>query len=276
MRYSASMIKTWMTCPLQAKFKKILDVPELRHAKTSYGSCMHDAIETYNTTGDLEAAVERFKEIWEDPSLIDAEIDLWPSTISWGELRSRGIRCLIKFDEDSKWESRDILAAEHKFVVPYGEHTMSGIIDSLELIGSRAAPKELRVVDYKTSSRTPTRIELRFDIQFTIYMYATEQSEFWEDIKDGEELFESLRHTPRRGLWYSLWNHKMTDVGPREDIDLMRLHRCMLEIEQAIEKEVYVPNISADSCMWCGYTDYCAVTIPLVEIVREARDERLK
>lgn len=237
---------------------------------------MHDAIELYNITGDLKAATERFKETWEDPSILNAEVNLWPSVVSWGELKTRGIQCLQKFSEDSKWENRNILATEHKFVVPFGEHTMSGIVDSLELLGSLRNPKELRVIDYKTSSRTPTRIDLRFDIQFTIYMYATEQPEFWEGIEGGEQLFESLRNTRRVGVWYSLWNHKMTDVGPREDVDLMRLHRAMLEIEKAVDKEVYVPSISADSCMWCPYTDYCAVTIPLSEELREARNERLR
>lgn len=273
MRFSASMIKTWMKCPLQARFKEVLQLPEMQHAKTTFGTCIHDALELYNNSGNVDAAIVRFKETWDEPSILNAEIDVWPQNTSWAELRERGIRSIQRFHEDNKWESRVIVANEHKFLVPFGEHTLSGIVDNIEITGS-GKNKELRIIDYKTSSYVPTHIQLRMDVQFTAYIYASEQEEFWHDIPNGEELFDTLQGVRRRGIWYSIWNHRTVDVGPRNELDMERLYRVMLEIERAMERDVYVPNISADSCMWCSYINLCAVTIPLAQEVEIARLER--
>ncbi len=274
MRFSASMIKTWMDCPQQAKFKSVLKLPEARHAKTSYGTCVHDALELYNNSGNVEAAVARFKDTWEDPSILRAEVDIWPQNTSWGELRERGIKSILKYHEDNKWATRTIVANEHKFLVPFGEHTLSGFVDNIEITGS-GANKTLEIIDFKTSSYTPSHLELRMNIQFTIYMYASYQPEFWADIPNGMELFEKLKDAPRRGTWYSLWNHKRTDVGPRNELDMERLYRAMVEIERALKHEVFVPNIKGDSCMWCSYTNLCPATIPLAQEVEIAKRERI-
>lgn len=275
MRFSPSMIKTWMVCPKQAHFKEILNLPEGQHAKTSFGTCIHSALELYNVTGDVDMAVEHFKEAWDDPSILDAEIDVWPPRTSWGELNQRGIQAVIKFHEDNRWETRNIIAAEHKFLVPFGDHVLSGIIDSLELVGS-GKKKELRIIDYKTSSYTPTHLQLRFDVQFTVYMYATLLPQFWVDIEGGEQLFEDLLEVRRRGVWYSIWHQKTLDVGPREELDLQRLYRVLDEIERAVESDVYVPSIDGNACMWCAYTHVCPSTIPLAEEVEIVRRERLR
>ena len=263
-----------MRCPQQAKFKEVLRLPEPQHAKTTFGTCVHDALELYNNSGDIDRAVERFKTTWEDPAILNAEVDLWPQNTSWGELRERGIASILRFHEDNKWETRTIVANEHKFLVPFGDHTLTGFVDCIEIVGA-GKNKELRIIDYKTSSYVPTHLELRMNVQFTIYLYASMQPEFWTNIPNGEKLFEGLRDVPRRGVWYSLWNHRRVDVGPRNDLDMERLYRVMLEIERAQEAEVYVPNISGESCMWCAYTNLCAATIPLAQEVKLAKQERL-
>jgi len=275
MRYSASMMSTWMRCPQQAKFKSVLKLPESQHAKTTYGTCVHEALELLNKTGDIEKAVARFKETWDDPTILDAEIDVWPQNLSWGSLNERGVSAIRRYHDDNKWETRKILASEHRFLVPFGKHTLSGIIDNLEITGA-GANKELRIIDYKTSSYVPTFLELRSNTQFSCYFWATHQPEFWENIPDGEKLFESLKNTKRRGVWYSLWNHRTVDVGPRNDLDYERLYRVMLEIERALEADVYMPNLSAESCMYCSYIDLCAVTIPITQEVEIARRERIE
>ena len=275
MRFSASMISTWMKCPKQAHFKDILDIPEGQHAKTTFGTCIHDALELYNEEGDLEAAIERFKETWDKPHLLDAVPDVWPPHMSWDDLRERGIADLKQYVEDNKWANRKIVATEHKFLVPFGEHTLSGIVDLLEING-KGQKKELRVIDYKTAAVLPKYEDLRLNIQFTIYMYASQQPEFWEDIPRGDLYFEELQSTRRKGIWYSLWHHKARDVGPRDDGDLMRLYRALVEIERAVEHDVYVPNISGNSCMWCPYTRLCGVTIPVADQIEEQRNARTK
>jgi len=276
-KFSASMIKNWMACPLQSHFKDVLKIDEPVHAKTVFGSCIHEALELYNITGDIKEAKEHFREVWVNPSKLKhpAEIGMWPPKMSWGELEVKGYEFLEKFHEECRWEKRKIVAAEHRFVVPFGEHILKGFVDCIEIVGS-GSNKELRIIDYKTSSYRPTHLELRFDMQFTVYLYASMQPEFWDSFPNGEELYERFKNYKRRGVWHAIWHNKTLDVGPREELDFMRMARVIKEIAHAEEMDVHVPDISGKSCIWCSYTDLCATTLPLEHVVLEARAERIR
>jgi CRISPR/Cas system-associated exonuclease Cas4 (RecB family) len=280
LKFSASMIKTYMDCPLQAHFKEVLRIDEPTHAKTVFGSCIHEALEVYNHTGDIEKAKEHFRSVWVDPGLLHhpQEIGFWGPKMTWGELDAKGREFLDTFHEESRWEKRKIIGIEHRFEVPFGtsgEHTLKGFVDCIEEVGS-GQQRELRIIDYKTSSYRPTHLELRFNVQMTCYIWASLQPEFWASFDNAEEMHQRYLNAKRRGIWYSIWHGKTLDVGPREEVDFMRLNRVVNEIAHAREMDVHVPDISGESCMWCSYTDLCAVTLPLEHVVLEARNERLR
>jgi CRISPR/Cas system-associated exonuclease Cas4 (RecB family) len=52
---------------------------------------------------------------------------------------------------------------------------------------------------------------------------------------------------------------KSYEVGARTEEDYNRLHRCLDQIEKAVELQVFVPNISGDACGICSYQDVCPV-----------------
>ena len=224
----------------------------------------------------MEDAKRHFYQVWKDPTLLHhpTEIGVWPQNTSWSELQQKGFEFLDTFHEESRWDKRKIIAAEHRFVVPFGEHTLKGFVDCIEIAGA-GSKKELRIIDYKTSSYRPTQLELRFNIQFTIYMYASTLPEFWEPLDPTGQMYEEYRSYPRKGLWYAIWQNKILDVGPREDVDFMRLARVIKEIEHAEQADVHVPDISGRSCMWCAYTHLCATTIPVRDVVLEVRNARI-
>lgn len=277
MKFSASMIKNHMNCSLQAHFKDVLRIDEPEHAKTVFGSCIHEALEVYNHTGDMEAAKDHFRQVWVNPELLHHPkvIGIWGPKMTWGELEAKGREFLDTFHEESRWEKRKIIGIEHRFEVPFGEHTLKGFVDCIEEVGS-GQKRELRIIDYKTSSYKPTHLELRFDMQFTVYWWASMQPAFWEPFDNGEELYEKFANAKRRGIWYAIWHGKTLDVGPREEVDFMRLSRAIKEIAHAQEMDVHVPDISGRTCMWCSYTDLCATTVPLEHVVLEARNERIR
>lgn len=269
MRFSASSLKTWMNCPLQAHFKKTMDYVELRNGKTSFGTCIHDAFEFYNNCGDVDAAIDRFGTTWQNPEILDAAVDYWPKYTSYGGLRARGIEMLREYDSKNKWEDRVVVATEHKFKVPFGEHELSGMVDLIEHKKSGKGNKILRILDYKTTSKQPNLQQLRLDIQFTVYIYASLQKEFWvgyddvEGMPNGEELYEKYATMDRRAVWYHLMGNKEINAGSRDDTDFMRLYRLVLEIEKAMEREVFVPSINGDSCTFCPFTEVCPAVIPV-------------
>jgi CRISPR/Cas system-associated exonuclease Cas4 (RecB family) len=263
------MMTTYMSCPLQAKFREIIKLPYQQNAKASFGSIIHKCLDEYNHTGDIDTALSNFKKWWHEPELLGVAPDYWPKFTTYSSLRTRGIEILEEYHKKNKWETRKVVATEHRFCVPFGEHELSGIVDLLEVKKDGKGQKVLNVIDYKTNSTAPSKTNLRLNIQFTTYVYAAMQPEFWfgngEDkyppIPEADKWFSSLQDAKRRGVWYHLWTNKAIDAGDRDDEDFMRLYRCCVEIEKAIKNDVYVPNISGESCTFCDYIEPCGLPI---------------
>lgn len=270
MRVSASLMNTWMTCPLQAKFRYIDKMPDVSNAYSAFGSCVHHALEHYNKTGDIDEAVELFKKVWDDPSLIGSAFEYFPKFTSYSGLLNRGLDMLREYHEKQKWENRIVVAAEHRFNVPLGEHNLVGIVDLLEMKKSGRGKNTLKIVDYKTNSKAPYTSALKVNVQFTAYHFASLQPEFWmgdgtpenPGMPNGANLWDRLQDSPRRTYWYQLMSNKEIDAGDRDDADFMRMYRVVKEITRAIEHQVFVPNISGDSCIYCPYTEPCGLPIP--------------
>lgn len=274
MRVSASMLSKWMTCPLQAKFHYIDKIPSRKTSAMVFGNVVHFALEHYHHHKDVDEAVEMFKKAWDDPSELDLNIEVWMRRTSAGSYREKGITLIRDFHERYSRESRTLLASEHPFKVPIGEHEITGYVDFLEVVKSGKGGQLLRIVDLKTGAKQPYFDALRNNIQFTIYDYASRQPEFWlgypgdetfTGFPNGGEMWDKYRNAKRMGVWWHLSGDKEINVGEREQADFDRLYRVIDEVTRAIEHEVYVPNISGDSCVWCDHTVECGLTIPSSE-----------
>lgn len=271
MRFRQSTLKKWMACPLQAKFSDIDNLPRKQGSKAMFGSCIHAGLDHYNRTGDVETAIKLFLEAWEDPTSIGQPvIDVWNKFTTYGGLRQRGIEILRAYDERLRWENRTVIAPEHRFLVPFGQHELTGTVDLAVLRKNFRGKDVLAIEDYKTNTKRPTTAELALNIQFTVYLYATLQPEFWlgngDDfpaVVNGEWYFETLKDIPRRGIWVHLWdNGHELDAGDRDDHDFARLYRLCEEIERAVQHQVFVPHIG-DACGLCDYANGpCPVQVP--------------
>lgn len=263
-----------MGCSLQAKFKEIENIPYKSSGKAVFGSCIHEALERYNNGIPIEQVIDRFYDTWENPDKLGLTIDYWPRFTTYGGLRKKGKEILALYAEKNAWQKRTIIATEFRYCVPFGDHELSGIVDLVELKQSTKGKMALRIVDFKTSTKPPTLANLRLDIQFTSYIYASLQPEFWTGVPgsekyvglpDGEKLFDLYRDVPRRAIWFHLWTNKEIDAGDRDEMDFMRLYRCMNEIEKAVKADIYVPDISGTNCTYCDFTDICPVTYPIYD-----------
>lgn len=267
MRFSASRINTWSSCALQARFKYIDGLPTKTGSKATFGKCIHAALEHYNRTTDVDMAVKLFLELWDNPQ---EQIDVWNKNNTYGGLRQKGIEILREYHDKLKWESRQVLFQEHEFLVPLGRHELYGFVDVGAVRANHRGKQMLCVEDYKTAAKAPLLSELLMNLQFTIYIYASMQPEFWfgngdcPAVPNAEWWYEMLKDTPRRGIWVHLWGGcKDLDAGGREEVDFQRLYRVCNEIERAIEHEVFVPTISGSSCGVCDYANGpCPVEMP--------------
>jgi CRISPR/Cas system-associated exonuclease Cas4 (RecB family) len=248
---------------MQAKFAYIDKLPQKQNAAATFGTCLHEALELFNRGAPMDECVERFKETWTNPELLDAVPDVWPKRMTFGGLRETGVQILRDYDSSLQWHSREVIAAEHKFKVHFGRHELSGVVDLLE---ATRGDSKLKVVDYKGSSYTPTVDSLYLDIQLTIYWWASQQPEFWLGFEDdpkyppmpnGDVLYERFRGTQREVVWYALRKNRELFAGPRTEKDMRRLYLCLEAVEAAITHNVFVPSISGQTCTLCSYTDVC-------------------
>lgn len=271
---SASTLALWMECPLKAKRTKLEGRPTRQNAKASFGTCIHHALDLYNQTGDVELAKATFLDVWQFPEKLGVAPDYWPRMMSWGSLKNQGLEALQAFHENIKWDTREVLFTEHPFLVPFGRHQLKGIVDMGELRKSGKGELLLRVVDFKTNSRAPSRAELTQNTQFTVYVFASQQPEFWMGVDgnpdypglpNGEMLYSLYNDLPRRAIWWHLLGPKELDAGPRDDSDYMRLYRLIDEVEKAMERDVFVPRIGESSCSICDFTAECGLRIPTRE-----------
>lgn len=282
MKFSSSLLKSWSNCQLQAFFNSEYGRQGDQHAKTTFGTIIHYCLEKFNLDGDLQLAKDRFAFFWDNPE--ELQKGLTPTTFrgtSYGALRERGPKILDHYAGTLKWEPREVVAVEHKFCVPFGDHTVSGIVDLVEFKASGGGIPILKIVDYKTTSKQPTLAELRLDIQFTIYMYASMQPEFWmgyteagwhppmvdkyPPMENGEKLYERFKDVPRRAAWYHLWGSKELDAGDRTDNDFLRLYALLEGVAKAVDHEVFIPSINANSCNWCDFKDICPAVAPVLD-----------
>jgi hypothetical protein len=260
-----------MACPLQAYFQEYAELPRKTGSKATFGSCIHKALEYYNTTGDLLNAKKLFVEAWDDPSTIGLPaIDVWNKFNTYGGLRQRGLDILDVYDNRMEWEQRTVIATEHKFLVPFGRHELTGTVDMVSVRKNHKGTQLLTIEDFKTNAKRPSVAELALNIQFTTYIYAMTQREFWfgngegfPAIRNADWYWELLKDMPKRGLWIQLWdNAKELDAGGRDQDDFNRLYRLCEEIERAVTHKVFVPNIG-DACTFCDYAkDPCPVEPP--------------
>jgi CRISPR/Cas system-associated exonuclease Cas4 (RecB family) len=270
MRLRQSQLKIWSQCSLQAHLNETHpETAQLAGSKQIFGTVIHYCLDQYHRGMKIEDVVELFKELWNDPERITVKIDVWNKFTSYGTLREKGIDILRGYHQKNRWEDRTILASEHRFLVPFGtEHELEGIVDFLQVKKDGKGRKTLQICDLKTNSKAPTQVELRLNIQFSVYAFASTQPEFWigngpnfPGVTDGAAWFEELKKAPRRGVWFHLMTGRELDAGERDEDDHMRLYRLVTEIEKAQQAQVFVPNIG-DACTYCAFTEHCNITIP--------------
>ena len=260
MKFSASQLKKWQECSLQAKYRYLDDLPEETGSAAVYGSALHEACDQINKGCELDEAIDVFRNY-----MHSNPIDYYNRTATFTGYMDSGPKIVEMFFDHRRWSPRKVLASEFRFMVPMGEHEISGIVDCLEVDDAHSF---LAVSDYK-SGRRPIYDQLYLDIQMTLYHWATMQEEFWlghpsdpekyTGFENGEEMFHHYQNLERKTFWHDLKKGEEVYAGPRTMRDFARLYRVIEQVTRAVEKEVFVPTINANTCTFCSYTDICPV-----------------
>lgn len=281
-RLSASKMQTWIKCPLQAKFKYIDLLEDKQGAAATFGSCVHKAMEHYVIHHDVEVAVKIFKAAWHKPLRYGIpEPQVWYKGQSFGGYMKAGEDAIRAFHQQARWKKTTFIATEHPFLVPFGDDfELTGYVDLIEVSKDSKGQERLSLLDFKTSKKKPIVSELRGNVQFTVYDYASTRPEFWlgsgdprfPPMPNGDWWWTFTKDMPRQNLWYGLMQGQAWDAGERDQADFERLHRVASEIKRALEYEVFVPNLSGLSCSQCPYTKECRLPFDPDKVWSEDRE----
>lgn len=247
MEISASQLNTFGDCARRWYYTKVLGLDEGPvGALTVFGSVIHYCLDVYETYSyDLDLALKTFRHYWRNPDQLNLKVDYFEQRVTWNALNQRGQDMLSRYAEMRPWRLGTLLGNEVYFEVPLGEHNLRGSIDRLYV---HPGKKTVEVMDFKTGARVPNK--LRYNLQFTAYLYATTRPELWEMLDIDPTLYQDHR---REGYWYHARNGKMYKVGARTELDYKRLQLAADQMAAAHKAEVYPLTISGVSCEWCPF-----------------------
>lgn len=275
MKVSPSRLGVFGTCANQYKYQYVLELEgEQTGALTFLGTAFHFALDVYEQYDyDLDLAVRTFRHYWNNPEDLGEKIDWYPPRTSHQGLEDQGITMLERYHEMSPWKGGELVSTEVRFEVPIGDHTLRGVIDKLFW---RPQVKELQVIDFKTGVRVPKR--LRYNLQFTAYLYATTRPEFWEQVPGWEDFWPTAWNAKRIGQWYHARNNKMLNAGYRDESDYRRLLLAVEQMDKAITHNIYPLTIEGEACGWCSWREDCGTevdspNIDLHEQLRQASEK---
>lgn len=254
MRVSPSALKTFGICARQYYYSNILKLAEEPTGSlTALGTVIHYVLDVYeNFDNDLDLAQKTFEHYWTYPHLIGVEIDFFHRGTDWEKLRQRGLKMLEAYHDLGSYREGRLVGTEIRFLVPIGDHQLSGVIDKLWF---RPGQKMLEAIDFKTGAVVPEK--LKFNIQFTAYCYATTRPEFWVDIPGFEDGYERFSTWRRGGWWYHARDAKMFNAGTRDTAEYNRLALAVDEMAKAVDAKIFPLNIQGENCGYCPHVDFC-------------------
>lgn len=187
-----------MDCSLQAKFGYIDKIPQSSGSAAVYGSAVHEAIDSYHKGKTLDEAVEVFRDY-----MNNNEPDYWNRMTSFTSYMDQGPKMIADYIDQRKWSTTDVVASEFRFMVPFGEHQISGIVDILELSHDHSL---MKIVDLKTGKR-PIMDALHLNIQFCVdpstEILTRRGWKTYNELTIGEEVL-TINHETGEGEWQPL------------------------------------------------------------------------
>ncbi len=255
--FSFTGITTFLNCPQEYKYRFYLRLPLPGNHHLSFGSTIHTVLQKYMEDyqrrlsapqQDLftkEIAVELPPEKLLEELYTKEWIDDWYENKKQKEqYRQRGEQILKTFFESTTKHKDDIKPKyiEESFSMKLGDksqYTFNGKIDRAD-----AGDKGLRIIDYKTSEKVPSKSSSSDVDQLRIYQWAAE--EFFK------EPVENLQY------WYLYPNEIVTDpLAKQEDLKELK-EKLVVTIEQirdAVKYDKFAELHKKSKRHTCNYED---------------------
>jgi len=245
MHTSYSALNTFLTCPLKYKYQVIDKIGTPQSPEQAFGSLIHRTLKFARTPGakgypGKEGIINYFSQNWNQ--------EAFPKEVAERGFFEDGIRILnAQLEKLSDEDKKKTIAAEHRFIVKVGDHTLGGQIDRVD-----RTDQGFEIIDYKTNRKIPPQKDIDGDLQLSIYLRAF--------MKEWPSLFERLQDTARIKLSLEFLRHGLRMSTTRTRDDLKKIDQDLLAIidrvEAAEKAKSFEPKLSA-LCDWCDYQKIC-------------------
>jgi DNA helicase II / ATP-dependent DNA helicase PcrA len=227
---SASDVQTYRSCPLRYKFARVFRIPSEPSAAQRFGIVMHQALERYHAArGEtLKELFDLLERGWRRSGLGDGEQER--------ELYEKAQSALRRYHEQLAGSDAEPVWFERAFAFKLGAHHVRGRVDRVD----RLADGSYELIDYKTS-RPKTELQLREDIQLSLYALAAQES--WH------------LQASRQAYYYLLDDVKVQMASER--LDSESVGEIVLDVAAAIQGQEFEPTPSHAACALCDYRLLC-------------------
>jgi DNA helicase-2/ATP-dependent DNA helicase PcrA len=226
---SATDIATYLACPLQYKFGRVLKVPRPQTVQQRFGIAVHQAIERYHAAGGgaMPKLLALLDTAWRTSGLGNDEAQL--------QFRGRAEAALRDYHARLALDPGEPVWVERPFDFRIGRHALRGRVDRVD----RLPDGGYELIDIKTG---PPRdaADLDRDVQLALYTLAA---------RDAWRIEPTLR-----SYYYVLDDQK---VQLPAGVDAAWVSDTVEEVGAAIEAERFEPTPGPRACGWCDFQLAC-------------------
>ncbi len=241
MTWSATRLKTYLTCPRQFRYSYVDCIPSVPTSPLVFGRTLHEALcfthERQMQSGNLSPlseVLERFDALWQN-ALTREQPFFRPGAPSPQQLQTTGHEILRAYLSNAS-NAKMPLAAELAFEVQAGDYKLAGIIDRVD-----EGENGLVIVDFKSGTRKPKEIDLEGDLQFTLYAFA---------------LSRMMDRPVERVVHYHLRDGTRLEAIPTEEHFAWLLDEVLPYVAGAVAREEFAPRCGY-WCNWCNFRELC-------------------
>ncbi len=228
---SYTQISTYENCPLQYKYKYVLNVPTLPSHTLSFGITIHNTLKEFHEkllfkNVPLKEFLEIYQKNWEPLGYLNSE---------HREERFKEGKKLLKNYYENVDKNKKPLGLEKSFNIKIEGVRFYGRIDRID----KLEDNNVEIIDYKTG-KVKTQKEVDKDKQITFYAMGAK---------------EALGLNPEKlTLHFVGENEKISTTRNQKDIQKAREETK--EVVQEIIEGNFEPN-SGYHCKWCDYNNIC-------------------
>lgn len=241
---SASRLNCWLQCRLKFFFRYVQQISKPPTASLHVGSVVHLVLQAWSMARWRKQTFElqRFKKVFDDgwadqPAKInwDGEETAQKNT-AWSLLEMYFTETPIKANEMPEAVEVPMETELSKYGLP----TLIGVLDLVRAGG--------RILDFKTSGKTPSAEDAIHLNETQLSCYSVLYREATGKPESGRELHHLIKtKTPKLII---------TELGPMEEIQRVRLFRMMESYVEGLAREDFVPS-PGFHCAGCEFRPEC-------------------